>query len=44
MSQLNQSHPPYHMGTSITLESHYESYRISPETKAQLKLLCLPKG
>ena len=32
------------MGTSITLESHYESYRISPETKAQLKLLRQPKG
>ena len=32
------------MGTSITLESHCESYRISPETKAQLKLLRQPKG
>ena len=32
------------MGTSITLESHCESYRISPKTKAQLKLLRQPKG
>ena len=43
-SQPNQSHPPYRMGISITLESRCESYRISPETKAQLKLLRQSKG
>ena len=32
------------MGTSITLESLCKSYRISPETKVQLKLLRQPKG
>ena len=43
MSQLNQSHPPCPKRISITLESRCESYRISPETKAQLKLLRQPK-